>query len=95
MDDRFTYRIISEKGMVDFAATYEKAMSKYRQYAADCERGYSEFVSVIWVDPDTNAEGVVFTYKPGNPLPQGLDEESPIITKASLASVGIYTKEKS
>ena len=73
MKDRFTYRIISEKGTVDFAATYEKAMSKYRQYAADCERGYSEFVSLIWVDPDSNNEGVIFTFRPGNPLPHSLE----------------------
>ena len=36
-NDRFTYRIVTEKGLVDFARTYEAAMQKYKRCAADQE----------------------------------------------------------
>jgi hypothetical protein len=35
-------------------------MKKYKRYARDLEDGYSDYISVIWVDPETGAEGVLF-----------------------------------
>ncbi len=60
MRDNFTYRIVSEKGTLDFSPSYDGIMKKYKRYARDLEDGYSVFISVIWVDPSTGAEGVLF-----------------------------------
>ena len=62
-NDLCVYRILSEKGTLDFSSNYEGIMQKYKQYAADCDAGYSEFVSVEWEDPRTNESGILFTYR--------------------------------
>lgn len=58
--DPFVYRIISEKGTIDFSPTYVGIMKKYKKYAADMELGYSQFISVEWEDPETKECGVLF-----------------------------------
>lgn len=61
----FVYRIITDKGTVDFSLTYEGIMKKYKTYAADLELGYSQFVSVEWEDPATKDCGVLFMKRRG------------------------------
>lgn len=61
MRDNFTYRIVSEKGTLDFSLSYDGIMKKYNRYARDLEDGYSEKISVVWVDPATGCEGILFT----------------------------------
>ena len=58
--DPFVYRIISDKGTLDFSPTYEGIMKKYKKYAVDMEMGYSQFLSVEWEDPATKEYGVLF-----------------------------------
>lgn len=61
--DPFVYRIVSEKGTLDFSSSYEGIMQKYKRYAADCLDGYSNFVSVEFENPSTNESGVLFTLR--------------------------------
>jgi hypothetical protein len=63
--DPFVYRIITDKGTVDFSPTYEGIMKKYRQYATDMELGYSQFVSVEWENPSTKDYRVLFMKRRG------------------------------
>lgn len=53
-----TYRIINNRGTVDFAATIEEAERKYNSYAKDQAEGYSEFVYLVEVD-DVGRETIV------------------------------------
>ena len=62
-NDPFTYRIITNKGSVDFSPTYEGIMQKYKRYAQDCADGYNDYVKVVAVEPDTNREHFLFTYR--------------------------------
>jgi hypothetical protein len=63
--DPFVYRIITDKGTVDFSPTYEGIMKKYRQYATDMELGYSKFVSVERENPSTKDYRVLFKKRRG------------------------------
>jgi len=56
---RNTYRIITNHGTVDFAATIEMALEKYRKYIINMEEGYSIYVKLISVEPDTGAEKTI------------------------------------
>lgn len=68
VDDPFTYRIITNKGSVDFSPTYVGIMQKYKRYALDCLDGYSDYVSVVRVHPETGKEYVMFTYRRDEPF---------------------------
>lgn len=58
-----TYRIVTNHGTVDFAVDIETAERKFSRYKNDMESGYSKYVSLVSVDPDTGAETVVRTSK--------------------------------
>ena len=45
-----TYRIITNRGVVDFSADLKAAQNKYKRYCVDMVDGYCEYVYLISVD---------------------------------------------
>ena len=68
INDYFTFRIVTNKGTVDFSPTYEGIIRKYKRYAQDCLDGYCDFVSVIREHTDTRRGYTMFTYRRGEPI---------------------------
>lgn len=54
-----SYRIITDHGTVDFAATEDVAFNKYTRYAADCRDGYCKFVRMVEVTMPSGKERTI------------------------------------
>lgn len=57
-----SYRIITDHGTVDFAATEDVAFAKFTKYSADQRDGYCKFVNLVEVESSGKERIVMGAY---------------------------------